>query len=456
MNEITNVMDKEIRRAANTCLRYMKRFPNYESDILKQIFCIDATPALGCTEPIAIALASSMARKKSGQGRIIRIRVAVNLGTLKNAACVTIPGTRESGPQIAAALGALCGNPRLKLEVLQGVTANDIEMAKQMKEKSQIEIICKPEWTDLRIAAMVETESGFGYVVIDGSHTNVVLRKSSKKEIDLESLCGKLGNNPTPKSYTETLKKKTLADLVKMAKEIDDLDRDYIDAACWMNMLLAIENVGMQGIGKGLAITGANYGGINTTVKVIATSATGSRMAGVKRPAAASGGSGNQGVVAILGPQGVGIEWGISKRRIQEAIALSQLINSYIKCHTGDLSAMCGCAIAAGVGMAAALVYMRTDDVNAINMAINNVIGGIAGMLCDGAKGGCSMKVAIAIDAAMMSALLVLDSNYSIDSADGILGATFEETIRNLARISTVGMKDCDREIIAILEAKQR
>jgi L-cysteine desulfidase len=287
----------------------------------------------------------------------------------------------------------------------------------------------------------------------------VILRRHSKKETDIEKLCASLADTPTPKSYAERLKKKTLADLVALAKNIDGLDRDYIDAGYLMNLFLAVENIGAPGVSKGLAIPGsadsADSGDISVFVKVVATAATGARMAGVKRPAAASGGSGNQGIVAIAGPYAVGIEWGIDKRRIQEAIAFSQLINSYIKCYTGELSAMCGCAIAAGVGMAAALVYMRTDDVSAINVAINNVVGSIAGMLCDGAGDSCSLKVALAIDAAMLAASLALSKDYSA-CRKGIIGYSFEETIKNMAMISTIGMGRCDEVVMSILEKKQQ
>ena len=179
-------------------------------------------------------------------------------------------------------------------------------------------------------------------------------------------------------------------------------------------------------------------------------------MDGLNLPVMSSGGSGNQGIVAILVPYNVGLWFKIDERRIVESIALSHLVNSYIKCYTGSLSPICGCSIAAGVGAAVAIVYQQAGkNIDQMTLAVNNLISDLGGMLCDGAKGGCALKVVSSTDSAIRSAYMALN-NHGITSIEGFIGRTAEETIQNLSRISDVGMAGVDATMIQIMQEKNK
>jgi L-cysteine desulfidase len=185
--------------------------------------------------------------------------------------------------------------------------------------------------------------------------------------------------------------------------------------------------------------------------KILTASAADARMAGLSFPVMSSGGSGNQGIVAILVPYHVGKYFHVEETRIIESIALSHLVNSYIKCFTGDLSPLCGCAIAAGVGAAVAIVYQRDGkDMEKITLAVNNLISDLGGMLCDGAKGGCALKVASSTDSAIRSAYMAMN-DHGITQAEGFVGKTAEETIWHLTKISKLGMAGTDEIMLEIM-----
>ncbi|MFA6319162.1 MAG: L-serine ammonia-lyase, iron-sulfur-dependent, subunit alpha, partial [Elusimicrobiota bacterium] len=168
-----------------------------------------------------------------------------------------------------------------------------------------------------------------------------------------------------------------------------------------------------------------------------------------------SGESSNQGIVASLVPWQVGRSFGVPERTILRSIALSHLLNAFVKCHTGGLAPICGCAIAAGVGAAGAIVYQRNGkDIKGIGLAINNVISDIGGMLCDGAKSGCSLKVVSSTDSAIRSGYMGIH-HYGITAVEGFVGRRPEETVRNLAKISMVGMAEVDATIVGIMMDKQ-
>ena len=189
--------------------------------------------------------------------------------------------------------------------------------------------------------------------------------------------------------------------------------------------------------------------------KILTASASDARMAGIDLPAMSSGGSGNQGIVAILVPYNAGKIFKIEEKIILQSIALSHLMNSYIKCFTGDLSPLCGCATAEGACAAVALVYQQYGkDMEKITLAVNSLISDLGGMLCDGAKGGCALKVATATDSAIRCAYMALD-NYGISHLEGFVGKTAEETIYNLSKISILSMPKVNETILGIMLDKR-
>lgn len=189
-------------------------------------------------------------------------------------------------------------------------------------------------------------------------------------------------------------------------------------------------------------------------VKVPVAAAVDARMAGVPAPVMTSGGSGNQGVFAILVPHLVGQERGIAEDRILESIAVAHVLNAYVKCFLGELSVVCGCAVAAAVAAATAIVYQHEGiRLDKITSAVNNVVGDLSGLICDGAKPGCSMKTVSGVDAALRAAFMAIEG-FGIAAADGLLGHSAEQSIRNLSRITLEGMFPVDPTLVTILQEK--
>jgi L-cysteine desulfidase len=188
--------------------------------------------------------------------------------------------------------------------------------------------------------------------------------------------------------------------------------------------------------------------------KLRVASAVDAHMAGMSQAVMTSGGSGNQGVVAILTPYIVGREMGVDSDRIIKSIAVAHLVNAYSKCFLGEISVICGCAMAAGIASAIAIVYQQARiDIQRITLAVNNVIGDLSGLICDGAKPGCAMKAVTAVDTAIRSALMAL-KRYGVTADDGLVGQTVEESLRNLGRITLEGMFRVDPTMLTILQDK--
>jgi L-cysteine desulfidase len=184
--------------------------------------------------------------------------------------------------------------------------------------------------------------------------------------------------------------------------------------------------------------------------KAYTAAASEARMSGYLLPVMSSAGSGNHGLVAIIPISYIGREKKIPKENILRSVALSHLITIYVKVYLGTLSPVCGCAVAAGVGCAAGLTYMLGGDKDQINGSINNMIAGISGMLCDGAKLGCAYKLSISVDAAVDAAKMALEKIY-IPENNGILGCTAEKSIQNLSKVSNVGMDHTDEVILDVI-----
>jgi L-cysteine desulfidase len=253
------------------------------------------------------------------------------------------------------------------------------------------------------------------------------------------------------------LKGLKIADLVDLAENIDEDDYAYLKQGIEMNLTVSQAGLHIKKVGyylDDLMRKGYLMDDVFGSSKKMTAAAADARMAGMSYPVMSSGGSGNQGVVAILVPYNVGNFFHIDEPTIIRSIALSHLLNSYIKCHTGDLCPICGCAIAAGVGAAAAIVYQQKGkDMGKIMLAVNNLISDLGGMLCDGAKGGCALKVVSSTDSAIRSAYMAIN-DHGITATEGFIGRTAEETIHNLANISDIGMAKVDDTMIEIMMKK--
>ncbi len=425
-------------------------------NILKAVFKNEVFPALGCTEPIAVAYAASIAAKELGD-EIEEISIVVDPGVYKNGMAVTVPNTGgERGNLIAGVLGALIREPELKMQILKNVRAEMIHRAKELIQAKKARIVCDKSKANLYIEVLLKASENSARAIIENGHTNLVYLEKNSTPIFQKDAETKQSND---KDYKRYLKDMSISDLADLAENMDTEDYEYVRQGVDMNLKLSEAGQSLKKVShylSDLKKKGYLAEGIFSSTEIMTASATDARMAGMDFPAMASGGSGNQGIVATLVPYNVGKFFEIGEKKIIQSIALSHLINSYIKCFTGDLSPLCGCAIAAGVGAAVAIVYQQKGkDLEKITLAVNNLISDIGGMLCDGAKGGCALKVVSSSNAAIRSAYMALN-DHGITEKEGFVGKTAEETIYNLSRVSEIGMQKADDTMLGIMMAKNR
>ena len=258
-------------------------------------------------------------------------------------------------------------------------------------------------------------------------------------------------------AHRKALKRMGIAEVLALAEGIDDEDRAFLRRGVEMNM--AISQWGFEVGGTAEQLRQMHRDGYLADdmfyrVKLSVASAIDARMSGMGLVAMTSGGSGNQGIMGTLIPYIVGREMGVDAERILKSIAAAHLVNTYVKCFVGELSVICGCAMAAGIASAAAIVYQQAGiDMQKIPLAVGNVIGDLCGLICDGAKLGCAIKAVSAVDSAIRSALMALQG-YGLTVNDGLVGSTVEDSLHNLSRISLEGMYQVDLTMLRILHDK--
>jgi L-cysteine desulfidase len=421
--------------------------------LLKEVLKHQVYPAMGCTEPVSVALCAATAAAQV-KGEIKKAVFYTDPGTFKNGLGVRIPNTNgEKGNLLAAAMGLLIAKPSLGMEILKGADAKILDAAKKLAADKSVIVKVKNK-RGFYIESNIETDKKEKVrCVISGSHTTVTFLEKNGKKLKKVKTAAK---NKTP-DFKCALAKSSLKELIETAEKADKKDLEYIKKGALMNIKAAKEGAKLKKVGfylERLVITDMLDNNIVNSTKILAARAADARMDGVCVPVMSSGESGNQGIVAVLVPYHVGRQMLVPEEKILKSIALSHLLNGYVKCFTGELAPICGCAIAAGVGASAAIVYQQKGpDLKAITLAINNIISDIGGMLCDGAKSGCALKVASSVDSALRAAFMGI-SHFGITEVEGFIGKTAEETIQNLSKISTIGMVNVDSTIVNIMQDK--
>ncbi len=431
---------------------------------IKDLLKTEVAPALGCTEPVAIALAAAAAASLISKNEIRHIEIWVDPNIYKNGIAVAIPGAHGNhGLDLAGAIGALGGDPERRLEVLEPVTDEMVDKATELVRAKKVKINLLESQKDLFIRAVVKSKEDIAECIITDLHDNIVsLRLNQKQIVDSPLLNrGNAAQDSLDVRAVETwLKGLSLVDLLKLLDNLDAADMNFLEEGVSFNLRLS--EYGLK-YGSGLAIGKTLKRLVRQkliqqdmmiSARMLTSAASDARMAGVKLPAMSSAGSGNQGLTATLPIWAVKDYVECDRKTILESIALSHIITAYVKAHTGRLSAVCGCSIAAGAGATAGITYLLGGDLHHIAGAITNLTVDLAGVICDGAKAGCSLKLATAAGTAVQSALFSLHGVY-VQSTDGIIGTSPERTVQNVGELSTQGMIETDRTILKIMLEKQ-
>ncbi|MFB5744599.1 serine dehydratase subunit alpha family protein [Cedecea sp. S5-13] len=411
-------------------------------------------PAVGCTEPISLALASALAASHL-EGNVERIVAKVSPNLMKNGMGVTVPGTGMVGLPIAAAVGALGGNPQAGLEVLKSASVASIAAGKLLLANGRVSVsICEPCDEILYASATVFTANAFATVTIAGGHSRVVRVEKQGKVLfdrsheprtdDAESCCD--------------LAKFTLSQIVEFAGNVPVESIGFIRDAALLNNALSHEGLrAPYGLHIGATLQRQRARGLLakdlfTDIIIRTSAASDARMGGACLPAMSNSGSGNQGIAATMPVVVVAEHLGSSEEQLTRALILSHLTAIYIHHQLPTLSALCA-ATTAAMGAAAGMLWLIDGSYRSMTMAISSMIGDVSGMICDGASNSCAMKVSTSVSSAWKAVLMALD-NTAVTGNEGIVDQDIEKSISNLCALASRSMQATDRQIIDIMANK--
>ncbi|MCP1103523.1 L-cysteine desulfidase [Aequitasia blattaphilus] len=419
---------------------------------LTKIIKEDMKPALGVTEPGAIAFAVAKAKSYT-KGEVNQVEVTLSSGIYKNAFTCGIPNTKEVGNSYAAALGAVAADCEKGLEALEEITEEDNQKAKVLLESGKITVRRGEITSRISIKARVQAGKDEAVVTIKDSHINITKITQNGK-----TLFEKAEENEAEIS-APLIHQYTLEELYRYAVEVDVEELQFIKEAFQVNLELFQEALKMERSVFTKHLLKENGNQIfskdeRKSASLLCNGAIEARVLGLNKPAMSITGSGAHGIIATLPLYASYKVCKYEEEKLLRATALSCLICMYIKEYSGKLSAFCGCAIAAGTGMACGLVLLRGGGTREMTDTINNMAGSITGMICDGGNQGCTMKGVIAVDGAMRSVDFAME-HAAVGGIHGINGDTPEETMRNMGRIASPGMEQTEEIIIRIMEEKK-
>lgn len=412
----------------------------------------EVVPAIGCTEPIAVALCVARATELLGK-RPEKISLWLSANILKNAMGVGIPGTGMIGLPIAVALGALIGKSAYQLEVLKDSTPEAVEEGKQFIADKRISIALKKDIAEkLYIEAVCQAGDDEATAIIAGGHTNFVYEAyNGQIQFDKRTASG------TPEQEEEKLSLtfRKVYDFA-MTAPLDEIR--FIQETARLNKAAAEQSfAGDYGHGLGKMLRG-NYehkimgDSVFSHILSYTSGACDARMAGAMIPVMSNSGSGNQGISATLPVVVYAEENGKSEEELIRALMLSHLTVIYIKESLGRLSALCGCVVAA-TGSSCGITWLMGGTYEQITYAVQNMIANLTGMICDGAKPSCALKVTTGVSTAVLSAIMAME-NRCVTSVEGIIDEDVDQSIRNLTKIGSQGMNETDRLVLDIMTSK--
>ena len=408
----------------------------------------EVVPAMGCTEPVAVALCAARAAELLG-ALPERVEVELSMNVLKNAMGVGIPGTGMIGLPIAIALGMIVGKSEYQLEVLKDVTPEAVESGRRYIDEGRIAIRLKEDAPDgLYIKVLAHGDGRTEKAVICGTHTRFVD----------DECCAASDVKDAPsaqESQEVSLCLRTIYDFVTQAP-LEEIA--FIEESGKMNMSAAeIAFRSSYGHKVGKMLQNENKRtlvGDGTLAHVMAytCSACDARMSGATISVMSNSGSGNQGIAATVPVAVYARDHQVDHETYVRALALSNLTAIYIKQSLGRLSALCGC-IVASTGASCAITYMMGGSYEQICFAVKNMIANLTGMICDGAKPSCSLKLSSGVSTAMLSAMLAMQ-NASVTSVEGIIDEDVDRSIHNLTSIGREAMNETNRMVVDIMTSK--
>lgn len=416
-----------------------------------QILEEELLPAMGCTEPIAVAYASALAKDALGD-MPTRAKISVSGNILKNVKSVVVPNTGGlRGVSAAVAAGIAAGKADKKLEVLSGITAADIDEIKRVLDTCEfvVEKACSGEIFDIAIRLYSDKNEAFARIV--GYHTNVVrVEKNGKIIYDGENACEELTVHGEKKNSADrsTLSVKNIVEFIE--KVDSKLLEPTVGRQIEYNVAIGKEGLKNDyGASVGKVLTASFGNDVHTRAKALAAAGSDARMNGCNLPVVIVSGSGNQGMVASLPVVVYAEHLGVNRDKLLRAVALSDLITIHLKSGIGRLSAYCG-AVSAGCGAGAGICYLFGGDDEQISQTVTNALAIDSGIICDGAKSSCAAKIASAVEAGLVG-MEMSRNGKKFRSGDGILESNVESTIENVGDIARNGMRETDEEIIRLM-----
>ena len=419
---------------------------------LIQIVERDVVPALGCTEPISLALAAATAAKYLGKTPE-RIEAKVSPNLMKNGLGVAVPGTGMVGLPIAAAIGALGGNPDGGLEVLKHITPEQVIAAKSMLEQKLVSVDIHQTEHILYSESILFADNDYVKVAIQDQHTNVILIEKNGKIIfqKVEDEC----TNCDP---YEVFKQISAREIFEFSNAVELEKIHFISQAAELNRALSDEglreNYGLH-IGRTLRKqvgSGLISDDLLSKIMIETTAASDARMGGATLPAMSNSGSGNQGIAATMPVVVVADYLKVSEEKRIRALFLSHLMAIYIHSKLPKLSALCA-VTTASMGSCAGIAYLLTGKFETASMGICSMIGDISGIICDGAANSCAMKVSTSVASGYKSVLMAMDETH-VTGNEGIVEHDLDRTIDNLCAIASKSMQHIDRQVIEIMVNK--
>ena len=420
-------------------------------DLLKR----DVVPALGCTEPVCVALCTATAASHLSAA-VSEVTVSVNSGIYKNGMSAGIPNCAEVGLHYAAALGASLKNPQKGLELLADVTEDTLRQAQSLLDSGKVQVTLDASQKGLYVKATLRAGEDICTCLIRDAHTNVVsIEKNGEVLFEKAITGGASGGDPA----VDALTRMTIAQIRAMVDTCTEEELAFLMDGVEMNeALAAYSETRSSGIGIADALR-QEIGGellandLLSRVLLQVSSAAESRLDGCPLATMSSSGAGTKGLVVILPVSEAAKAIGASREATVKALALAHLINRYINAAIGKLSPMCSCVMASSTAASAAICYLLGGTDAQIGWAIRNMSGTVTGMICDGGKVGCALKVSTGSAAAVLCAVTAV-RNAALRVSDGICAETPEDCIRNMARIGTEGMSATDATILSVMQSK--